>query len=86
MKEVLFIKAQQQSQQKDFYRDLMLKLNRSLTEVEYVENYKIRISKSNYMHILEYLYVVSFLTILDIYKNYFQGRHKVVALIVTCIL
>ena len=75
VKEVLFITAQQQSRQKDFYRDLMLKLDRSLTQVVSVKNYEIRNSKSDYMHILEYLCRVSFLTTLDIYKDYFKGCH-----------
>ena len=53
----------------------MLKLNRSLTEVVSVETYKIRISKSNFQPMFVYLYRVSFLTTLDIYKAYSKGRH-----------
>ena len=72
----------------------MLKLNKSSKEAIFVENYKIRISRSDFTHILEYLCRVSFLTTLDKYKNYFKGRHsgcvivdaKVVALVVTCIV
>ena len=71
-KEVLFIKARQNP----FYRVLMLKLDRILTQAIFVENYEIRFSRSNYTHILEYLCRVSFLTTLDIYKDYFKGRHK----------
>ena len=33
-----------------------------------------------------YVFRFSFLTTLDIYKDYFKSHHKVVALIVTCIL
>ena len=54
----------------------MLKLNKSSTQAVSVENYKIRLFRSDYMHILEYLYNVSFLTTLDIYKDYFKSRHK----------
>ena len=53
----------------------MLKLDTSSTQAMSVENYKIRFSKSNYMHILEYLCRVSFLTTLDIYKDYFNSHH-----------
>ena len=66
MKEVLFFKARQQFWQKDFYRDLMLKLNRSSTQVVYVKNYEIIFSRSNYMHIPMYLCKISFLTTLVI--------------------
>ena len=58
----------------------------SSTEAVSIENYEIKFFRSNYTHILEYLYRVSFLTTLDIYKDYFKGRHKVVAIIVTCIV
>ena len=54
----------------------MLKLNKSSKEAVFVENYKIRISRSDFTHILEYLCRVSFLTTLDKYKNYFKGRHS----------
>ena len=53
----------------------MLKLDRSSTQDVSVENYKIKNFKSDYTHILEYLFRISFLTILDIYKDYFKGRH-----------
>ena len=59
-----------------FYWGLMLKFDRSSTQVVSVENYEIRISKSDYTHILEYLCKVSFLTTLNIYKDYFKSRHK----------
>ena len=70
-KEVLFIIAQQ----KTFYRGLMMKLNSSSIEAVSVENYEIRISRSNFMHIHKYLCRVSFLTTLNIYKDYFKGHH-----------
>ena len=74
--EVLFIKTRQIARQNHIYRGLMLKLNRSLTVTVVVKNYKIRISRSDFIHIHVYLCRVSFLTTLDIYKDYFKGRHR----------
>ena len=54
----------------------MLKLDRSSTQAISVENYEIGFSRSNYTHIPMYLCRVSFLTTLDIYKDYFKGHHK----------
>ena len=81
VKEMLFIKARQKSRQNPFYRELLLKLDTSLTQAEFIENYKIKFSRSNYMYIHEYLCRVSFLTTLDIYKDYFKGHHKVLQLL-----
>ena len=75
MKEVLFIKARQMSRQNPFHWDLILKLDTSLTQAVSVKNYEIKLFRSDYTHIPTYLCGVSFLTILDIYKNYFKGRH-----------
>ena len=44
-----------------------LNLDRSSTQAISVENYEIRFFRYNYMHILEYLFWVSFLATLDIY-------------------
>ena len=76
-----------------------LKLNRSLdrilsiknycwssTQAISVENYEIKFSRSDYTHILEYLYRVSFFTILYRYKDYFKSCHKVMQSDNTCIL
>jgi len=52
----------------------MLKLDTSSAQVVFVENYEIRFFRSDYMHIHMYLYRVSFLTTLNIYKDYFKGR------------
>ena len=57
-------------------RGLMLKFHRSSIEAVSIKNYKIRNSRSDYTHILEYLCRVSFLTFLNIYKDYFKGHHK----------
>ena len=46
--EVLFIKARQKSEQNPFYRELMLKLDRFLTQAVSIENYKIRLFRSDY--------------------------------------
>ena len=46
------------------------------TEVVSLKNYEIQISKSIFTYIKVYLYRVSFLTTLDIYKDYFKGRQK----------
>ena len=72
---MLFIKPRQKSWQNHFYWDLMLKLDRSSTQAVSVKNYQIRSSRSNYRHIPMYLYRLSFLTTLDIYKDYFKGHH-----------
>ena len=82
MNEVLFFKARQQ----DFYQVLMLKLDRSWTQILSVENYEIRFSRSDYTHIPMYLCRVYFLTTLDIYKDYFKGHHKMLQKNNTCIV
>ena len=74
--EVLFIKTRQISQQNHIYQGLMLKLDRSSTTAVFVENYEIRIFRFDFTYIHVYLYRVSFFTTLDIYKDYFKGRHR----------
>ena len=91
VEEVLFIKAQQQSRQKDFYRDLTLKLDKSSTQAVSVENYKIRLFKYDYTHILKYLCRVFFshnpkYIYIYIYIDYFKSRHDGDAKEYTCIL
>ena len=54
----------------------MLILDSSSTEVVSIENYEIHISKSDFMHIHVYLCRVSFLTTLDINKDYFKSRQR----------
>ena len=41
-----------------------------------IENYKIQIFRSVFHAYPSYVFRFSFLTILDIYKDYFKGRHK----------
>ena len=74
--EVLFIKAQQIARQIHIHRGLMPMLDNSSIEAVSVENYEIRFSRSDYMHILKYLCMVSFLTTLNIYMDYFKGRQR----------
>ena len=86
MKNVLHIKTWKKSRQNPFYRELLLKLNRSSTQDVFVENYEIKNSKSDYTHILEHLCRISFLTTLEIYKDYFKSCHKVMQKNNPCIL
>ena len=58
----------------------------SSTQAPFVENYEIKFSRSNYTHILEYLCRVSFLTTLEIYKDYFKSRYEVMQSDNTCLL
>ena len=51
-------------------------LNSNSTEAVSIENYEIQISRYDFTHIHVYLCSVSFLTTLDIYKDYFKGRRK----------
>ena len=55
----------------------MMELNNSSTEAVSIKNYEIQISRSDFTHIHVYLYRVSFLTTLFIYKDYFKGPSKV---------
>ena len=57
------------------YRDLMWSSIDSLIVARSIENYNFRISRSEIQPRLVYLFKVSFLTILDIYKAYFKSRY-----------
>ena len=48
----------------------MLMLDSCSTEIVSIKNYEIQISRSVFTHIKVYLCRVSFLTILDMYKDY----------------
>ena len=71
--EVMFVKAQQIS-----WQLYLLRFNiRNLTDISIavsIENYEIQISRSMFHTYPSYLYKISFLKTLDIYKNYFKGR------------
>ena len=67
--EMLFFTARQISRQIYLSRFKMW----SSTAVS-IENYENQFFKFDFMHIHVYLYRVSFLTTLDIYKDYFKGR------------
>ena len=51
-----------------------------------IEIYENQFFRSDFTHIHVYMFRLSFLTTLNIYKDYFRGRHKVVALVVASIL
>ena len=51
-----------------------------------IEIYENQFFKSDFTHIHVYVFRLSSLTTLDIYKDYFKGRHEVVALVVASIL
>ena len=51
-------------------------LNSSSTEAVSIENYEIQIFRSDFTHIRVYLCRVSFLTTLDIYKDYLKGHQR----------
>ena len=53
-----------------------MELNSSSTKDVSIENYEIRISRSDFTHIHVYFCRVSFLITLDVYKDYFKGRLK----------
>ena len=61
---------------KYIYRDLMYNSQQLSTKVVSIENHEIQISKSVFHAYPSYLCRVSFLTTLDIYKNYFKGRQR----------
>ena len=56
------------------YRDLTFNSRPLSIEAESIENYEIQISRFVFHAYPSYLHMVSFLTILDIYNNYFKGR------------
>ena len=60
--------------------EVVMKLDSNSTKAVSVKNYKIRISRSDFTHIHEYLCRISFLTTLDIYKDYFKGHHMMMQL------
>ena len=83
--EVLFIKFQQIARQMYLSKFNIRSSTDILTTVS-IENYEIQISRSAFHAYPSYVFRFSILTTQDIYKDYFKGRHKVVALVVACIL
>ena len=53
----------------------MSDLNSSSIDTVSIENYEIQIFRSVFHVYLSYLCMISFLTTLDIYKDYFKSRH-----------
>ena len=56
------------------------------TDTLSIEIYENQFFKYDFTHIHVYVFRLSFLTTLNIYKDYFKGHHKVVALVVVSIL
>ena len=64
-----------------------LSRSRQILSIEvFIENYENQFFRSDFTHIFMYVFRFSFLITLDIYKDYFKGRHVVVALVVASIL
>ena len=53
-----------------------MKLYNCSTNRVSIENYENQIFSSNFMPIREYVFGLSFLTTLNIYKDYFKSRHR----------
>ena len=51
-----------------------------------IKIYENQFFRSDFMHIHVYVFRLSFLTTLNIYRDYFKGRHGVVAIVVVSIL
>ena len=79
--EVLFFKAQQIARQM-----FLLRFEIWSSTVVSIDNYKNQFFRFDFTHIYVYVFRFSFLTTLDIYKDYFKDCHKVIALVVACIL
>ena len=71
---MLFIKSRQIASTDHIYWSLMLMLDSNSTEAVSIKNYEIQISRFDFTHIHVHLCRVSFLTTLDIYKDYFKGH------------
>ena len=61
-------------------------LNSCLTDSLSIKIYENQFFRSDFTHIHLYVFRLYFLTTLNIYKDYFKGRQKVVALVVASIL
>ena len=68
------------------YQDLKYEARQISSIAVSIENYENQFFKSDSTHIHVYVFRLSFLTTLNIYKDYFKGRHKAVALVVASIL
>ena len=68
---MLFIKTRQIN-----LYDLMYNSRQLSTEAASIENYEIQISRFVFHAYPSYLCRISFLTTLDIYKDYFKGRQR----------
>ena len=68
------------------YQDLKYEARQISSIAVSIENYENQFFKSDSTHIHVYVFRLSFLTTLNIYKDYFKGRYKAVALVVASIL
>ena len=68
------------------YRDLKCEALQISSTIVSIENYENQFFKSDFTHIFAYDFRFSFLITLDIYKDYFKGRHVVVVLVIASIL
>ena len=59
------------------YQDLKYEAQQISSIAVSIENYENQFFKSDSTHIHVYVFRLSFLTTLNIYKDYFKGRHKV---------
>ena len=71
--EKLFIKADRFPI--DSLTDISIEVSTDSSTAVSIENYKIRIFRSDFQSMLTCMCKVSFLTTLDIYKTYFKGCH-----------
>ena len=58
------------------HRDLKYEARQISSTAVSIENYKNQIFRSNFTHIHVYVFRISFLTTLNIYKDYFKGRQR----------
>ena len=71
---------------KCIYQDLKYEAQQISSTAISIENYENQFFISAFTHIHVCMFRLSFFTALNIYKDYFKGRHKVVALVVANIL
>ena len=75
MKKSCSLKLDRFLDRNSIYWYLRTKLDRSSIEVESIEIYEIKISRSDFWPMLTCMCRVSFLIALDIYKTYFKGHY-----------
>ena len=71
---------------KCIYQDLKYEAQQISSTAISIENYENKFFRTFFHAYPSYVFRFSFLTTLNIYKDYFKGCHKVVALVVASIL